>query len=112
MYYHLRFNRSFEINTGASGLPVRRLFVLGFCLAICNLIAAAAVSGDDPEPDPTWDLPVLQRLIIPQPILAPAAIPNCSVEPLTDILDADATRLENNDEGPDTAGLLPEMAQA
>jgi hypothetical protein len=93
-------------------LPVRRLFVLGFCLAICNLIAAAAVSGDDPEPDPTWDLPVLQRVMIPQPILAPAAIPNCSVEPLTEILDADAMRLENNDEGPDTAGLLPEMAQA
>jgi hypothetical protein len=93
-------------------LPVRRLFILLSLLAICNLFASAAVSGDGPDPDPTWDLPVLQRLTIPQPNLAPVAIPNCSVEPLSEILDADAIRQENNEDGPDTAGLLPEMSQA
>ncbi|MEI9975203.1 MAG: hypothetical protein WDO73_25985 [Ignavibacteriota bacterium] len=81
-------------------------------MAICNLIAAAAVSGDSPEPDLTWDLPVMQRLTILQPNLSPATIPNCSVAPLTEILDADALRQENNEDGPNTAGLLPEMTQA
>jgi hypothetical protein len=92
-------------------LPARRLFVLCSILAICNLIAAAAVPGDDPDPDPTWNLPVLDRVTIPQPNLAPTAIPNCSVEPLPEIYDAEAVRFEN-EEGPNTSGLLPEMAQA
>jgi hypothetical protein len=102
-----------EFSTGAAGLPVRPIFVLGFCLAICNLIAVAAVPDDDAVSDDTWNLPMLERLTMPQPNLAPApaAIPNCSVEPLPEIYDAEAVRFEN-EEGPDTSGLLPQMAQA
>ena len=59
-----------------------------------------------------WDLPSLERTLIPQPNLAPEAIPNCSVEPLPEIYDAEAIRFEQNEDGPDTGGLLPEMAQA
>ncbi len=93
-------------------MPVRRLFVLGFILAICNLIVAAAVPGDDPEPDATWNLPVLDRLTIPcSRFSRPLPSPNCSVEPLPEIYDAEAVRFET-EEGPDTTGLLPEMAQA
>ena len=93
-------------------MPVRRIFVIWSYLAICTLIAAAAVPGDDPSPDPLWSLPTLDRVTIPQPNLAPAAIPNCSVQPLTEILDTEAMRFESNEAGPDTGGLLPEMAQA
>ncbi len=85
------------------------------CLAICTAIASAAIAGDDDIPDPTWSLPVVDRLTIPEPDLtAPATVspfPNCSVAPLPEILDSEAIRFENED-GPDTDGLLPAMAEA
>jgi hypothetical protein len=92
-------------------LPVRRLLVVWVCLTICTVIAGAAAPGDDDTRDLMWNLPVLDRAVITQPDLAPVAIPNCSVEPLSEIYDAEAVRFENED-GPDTGGLLPEMAQA
>lgn len=92
-------------------MPVRRLFSLLCVLAICTLIAAAAVPGDDDTSDVLWNLPVLERATLPQPSVAAVEYPNCSVEPLPDILDAEAVRFEN-EEGPDTGGLLPAMAQA
>lgn len=96
-------------------MPVRRLFCLLPCLAICTLVAAAAVPGNDDTTDPTWNLPVLERATIPQPDLTGIEIaspaPNCSVAPLPEIVDAEAVRFENED-GPDTGGLLPAMAQA
>lgn len=92
-------------------MPFCRLFgYLVPCLAICTLIADAAVPGDDAS-DALWNLPVVERVTIPQPNLPAAEIPNCSVAPLPEIIDAEAVRFEN--EGfPDTGGLLPAMAQA
>lgn len=96
-------------------MSVRRLFgYLLPCLAICTMVAAAAIPGDDTDPD-TWSLPVVDRLTIAEPYLATAAIPSpypdCRVEPLPEILDAEAVQFENQD-GPDTGGLLPAMAKA
>jgi hypothetical protein len=93
-------------------LSLRRLFVFLPCLAICTAIAASAAPGDDDAPDPIWNLPVLERMVIPQPNLAPAEIPNCSVAPLGEIFDPEAVRFENGEDGPDTGGLLPAMTQA
>jgi hypothetical protein len=82
-----------------------------FFLAICTLIAAAAA----PDDDDLLNLPVVDHVTIPQPDLAviefasPSA--HCSVAPLPEIVDAEAVRFENED-GPDTGGLLPAMAQA
>jgi len=82
-----------------------------FVLAICTLIAAAAA----PDDDDLLNLPVVDHVTIPQPDLAviefasPSA--HCSVAPLPEIVDAEAVRFENED-GPDTGGLLPAMAQA
>jgi len=92
-------------------LPVRRLFLFWFFLASCTLIAAAAA----PDDDDLLNLPVVDHVTIPQPDLAviefasPSA--HCSVAPLPEIVDAEAVRFENED-GPDTGGLLPAMAQA
>ena len=87
-------------------------FSLAFCfyLGICTLVAAAAV--DDEE---IRNLPVIDRTTIPQPDLsviesAPPG-PGCNVVPLPEIVDAEAVRFEMED-GPDTGGLLPAMAQA
>jgi hypothetical protein len=41
----------------------------------------------------------------------PALYPNCSVEPLPDIVDEEALAFENQ-EGPNTGGLIPAMAEA
>jgi hypothetical protein len=82
-----------------------------FFLASCTLIAAAAA----PDDDDLLNLPVVDHVTIPQPDLAviefasPSA--HCSVAPLPEIVDAEAVRFENED-GPDTGGLLPAMAQA
>jgi len=92
-------------------LPVRRLFCLLSCLAGCTLIAAAAVPGDDDASDPMWNLPVVERSTIRPPELASAEIPDCSVAPLPEIVDAEAVQFENQD-SPDTGGLLPAMSQA
>lgn len=96
-------------------MSVRHFLSLLPCLAICTAIASAAVPGDD-TPDPTWSLPVVDRLTIPEPNLtAPEAVspfPNCSVAPLPEVLDAEAIRFENNEDGPDTGGLSPAMAEA
>jgi hypothetical protein len=107
-------------------LPFRRLFGLLFYLAICTLIAGAAIPGDDATPVPTtsgladgtetlWNLPVVERVAIPQPDLSAIEIApphsNCSVAPLPELLDAEAISFEN-EEGPNTGGLLPAMAQA
>ena len=92
-------------------MPVRRLFLFWFFLASCTLIAAAAA----PDDDDLLNLPVVDHVTIPQPDLAviefasPSA--HCSVAPLPEIVDAEAVRFENED-GPDTGGLLPAMAQA
>jgi len=92
-------------------LPVRRLFLFWFFLASCTLIAAAAA----PDDDDLLTLPVVEHVTIPQPDLSiiefasPSA--HCSVAPLPEIVDAEAVRFENED-GPDTGGLLPAMAQA
>jgi hypothetical protein len=112
-----RFVLSFEIRQQfetiirSPGLPVRRLYGLLSSLAICTLISSAAVPDDDATSDPIWNLPVVERVTIPQPNVPAAEYPNCSVEPLPEILDAEAVRFEN-EEGPDTGGLLPAMAQA
>jgi hypothetical protein len=74
-------------------------------------MAAAAVAGNDDGSDPTWNLPVLERAAIPLPGLAAAEIPDCSVAPLPEIVDAEAVQFENLD-SPDTGGLMPAMAQA
>jgi len=89
------------------------------CLAMCT-VAAAAVPGDDATPDtPGWletirNLPVVRHFTMLEPDLPtrigpPAA--NCSVAPLPEIVDAEAIQFER-EEGPDTGGLLPAMAQA
>ena len=88
-------------------MPFRRL--VGYllpCLAICTL-AAAAVPGDEE----LWNLPMVERSTIPQPNLTALTIGNCSVDPLPDITDEDAVQFESQG-GPDTEGLLPEMAEA
>jgi len=88
------------------------------CLAACTLVAAAA-PPDDASPDvpanwleAVWDLPIVQpleRFFTAQARISPAA--NCSVEPLPEIVDAEALQFER-EEGPNTGGLLPAMAQA
>jgi hypothetical protein len=92
-------------------LPVRRLFLSWVFLASCTLIAAAAA----PDDDDLLTLPVVEHVTIPQPDLAviefASPSPHCSVAPLPEIVDAEAVRFENED-GPDTGGLLPAMAQA
>jgi hypothetical protein len=92
-------------------LLVRRLFLSWFFLASCTLIAAAAA----PDDDDLLNLPVVEHVTIPQPDLAviefASPSPHCSVAPLPEIVDAEAVRFENED-GPDTGGLLPAMAQA
>ena len=90
------------------------------CLAICAVVAIAAVPGDDATPDGSkwletiWNLPMVRHFMMPQPdlptrIAQPAA--NCNVEPLPEMVDAEAVQFER-EEGPDTGGLLPAMAQA
>lgn len=91
------------------------------CLAICTPVAAAATPGDDATSDLSnwtetlWSLPVVERVTIPLPDLSAIEIAppasNCSVAPLPEILDAEAVRFEN-EESPDTGGLLPAMAEA
>jgi hypothetical protein len=80
-------------------------------LASCTLIAAAAA----PDDDDLLTLPVVEHVTIPQPDLSiiefASPSPHCSVAPLPEIVDAEAVRFENED-GPDTGGLLPAMAQA
>jgi len=92
-------------------LPVRRLFLFWVFLASCTLIAAAAA----PDDDDLLTLPVVEHVTIPQPDLSiiefASPSPHCSVAPLPEIVDAEAVRFENED-GPDTGGLLPAMAQA
>lgn len=92
-------------------MPVRRLFAFWFYLAACTLLAAAAA----PDDDDIRNLPVIDRLLIPQPNLNVIAFaspaPNCRVAPLPEIDDPAAIRLET-DEGPDTDGLLPAMSEA
>jgi hypothetical protein len=92
-------------------LLVRRLFLFCFFLASCTLIAAAAA----PDDDDLLTLPVVEHVTIPQPDLSiiefASPSPHCSVAPLPEIVDAEAVRFENED-GPDTGGLLPAMAQA
>jgi len=92
-------------------LPVRRLFLSWVFLASCTLIAAAAA----PDDDDLLTLPVVEHVTIPQPDLSiiefASPSPHCSVAPLPEIVDAEAVRFENED-GPDTGGLLPAMAQA
>ena len=100
-------------------MSVRRFFGhLLPCLAICTFVAAAAPETDATVDSPfDWletirNLPVIERLeqlITAQPRIAPDA--NCSVEPLPEIVDAEAIQFEK-DSGPDTAGLLPAMAKA
>jgi D-alanyl-D-alanine dipeptidase len=91
-------------------LPVRRLIASFFCLAICTLFAAAAPGDDD-----LWNLPSVERVAIPQPDLSVIEFDspgsNCSVAPLPEISDSEAVRFETED-GPDTGGLLPAMADA
>jgi hypothetical protein len=93
------------------GLLVRRLFLSWFFLASCTLIAAAAA----PDDDDLLTLPVVEHVTIPQPDLSviefASPSPHCSVTALPEIVDAEAVRFEN-EEGPDTGGLLPAMAQA
>lgn len=92
-------------------MPVRRLFACLLYLAVCTMLAAAAA----PDDDDIRNLPVIDRLLIPQPnfhvieFFSPS--PNCRVAPLAEIDDPDAVRLET-DEGPDTEGLQPAMAEA
>jgi hypothetical protein len=82
-----------------------------YSFAFCALTAGAAVPGDDDAPD-IWDLPIVDRAAILQPNLAAAAMaPNCSVAPLPELEDEETVQFENLD-GPDTAGLLPAMAEA
>jgi hypothetical protein len=95
-----RFVLSFEIRQQfetiirSPGLPVRRLYGLLSSLAICTLISSAAVPDDEATSDPIWNLPVVERVTIPQPNVPAAEYPNCSVEPLPEILDAEAVRFE------------------
>ena len=92
-------------------MPVRRLCAFLFYLAACTLFAAAAA----PDDDDLWNLPVIDRLLIPQPnlnvIVFGSPAPNCRVAPLPEIDDPAAIQLET-DEGPDTDGLLPAMSEA
>ena len=92
-------------------MPVRLLFLSWFFLASCTLIAAAAA----PDDDDLLTLPVVEHVTIPQPDLSviefASPSTHCSVAPLPEIVDAEAVRFEN-EEGPDTGGLLPAMAQA
>ena len=92
-------------------MPVGRLFLSWLLLASCTLIAAAAA----PDDDDLFNLPVVQHVTIPQPDLSviefTSPSPHCGVAPLPEIVDAEAVRFEN-EEGPDTGGLLPAMAQA
>jgi len=92
-------------------LPVRRLCAFLFYLAACTLFAAAAA----PDDDDLRNLPVIDRLLIPQPnlnvIVFGSPAPNCRVAPLPEIDDPAAIQLET-DEGPDTDGLLPAMSEA
>jgi len=81
-----------------------------FFLASCTLFAAAA-----PDDDDLFNLPVVEHVTIAQPDLSviefQSPSPHCNVAPLPEIVDAEAVRFEN-EEGPDTGGLLPAMAQA
>ena len=92
-------------------MPVRRLCAFLFYLAACTLFAAAAA----PDDDDLRNLPVIDRLLIPQPnlnvIVFGSPAPNCRVAPLPEIDDPAAIQLET-DEGPDTDGLLPAMSEA
>ena len=91
-------------------MPVRRLCVSLFCTAVFALVASAG-----PLDDGLWNLPVVDRLTVPQPDLDviefPAPASSCSVAPLPEITDPEAVRAEVDD-GPDTVGLLPAMAEA
>ena len=57
----------------------------------------------------------MDRLTIPLPNLTAPEVaspfPDCAVAPLPEIVDAEAVQFETQD-GPDTVGLLPAMAQA
>jgi hypothetical protein len=92
-------------------LPLRRLFAFCFCLAICRLVSVASPLEED-----LWNLPVIDHVVvIPVPDLSVIEFgqpsPSCAVAPLPEIVDAEAVRFET-EEGPDTGGLLPAMAQA
>jgi hypothetical protein len=57
-------------------------------------------------------LPVVDRPAVFQPNMAAAAMaPNCSVAPLPELQDEETVQFENQD-SPNTAGLLPAMAEA
>jgi hypothetical protein len=96
-------------------LPVRGQFCLLSFLALCATIAGAAVPDDGDTLGDTaggiWNLPVVERMTVPQPEIGAPRYPNCSVEPLPEVVDAEAVRFETED-GPDTGGLLPAMAEA
>lgn len=101
-------------------MPFRRFFGhLLPCLAISTFAAAAAAPGDDAAPDipsldEIWNLPVMGHSM-PQPDLAATRIARpagaCSIDPLPEIIDAEAIQFEKQ-EALDTTGLLPEMAAA
>jgi hypothetical protein len=92
-------------------LPYYRLLVFSCILAGFSALAVAASPSDDSAPD-LWDLPVMDRVGVPQPDLTPNNVsPNCSVAPLPELQDEETVQFEKLD-SPETQGLLPEMAQA
>lgn len=101
-------------------MPFRRLLgQLLPCFAICATVAVASAPAVDVTPEtPTdwlesvWNLPIVRHFLAPlAPVKVAQPAPPCGVEPLPEILDAEAIEFEKQ-EGPDTAGLLPAMAQA
>ena len=83
-------------------------------LAICACLSAAPATGDESGAgdnsdwfDNLWNLPVISRFLRSPSVPKPA----CDVEPLSPMVDAEAIAFEKHD-SPDTAGLVPAMAQA
>lgn len=92
------------------------------CLAACTLIAstANAFATENPTADGStnWldmlsNLPIIGRFLTPKPVIPPVPAPasTCGVEPLPEILDAEAISFER-EQVPNTGGLLPAMSQA
>jgi hypothetical protein len=88
------------------------------CFFVCTLVAAAAVPSEEPPEASSswmktlWNLPLLRHFAPTPPVPKPVRpLGFCRVEPLPDVVDAEAIQFERID-GPDTTGLLPAMAQA
>jgi hypothetical protein len=91
------------------------------CFVICACLVTTSWASDGQKTasnapsswmEDLWNLPILRHFFAPQagtPASPPVA--PCSVEPLPDIVDAEALAFERS-QSPDTAGLQPAMARA